>query len=293
MLEVTFNKVEENKLSNQPQDERKEEKIMDKEENENRIEKIKNLSLEEACEIMPLSKILEYIESSKEEKLIEGGVVDIRENVKPIEELTIKEPSKQKYYNKTQEEKILYDRMSKDGIYIVGLLKDEKLKESWMKIYSGNILTETEIEEILYNLSRTNNDDELKMNVANRRLKQQISKHQGYRYGKIYKIYSYKTEKIYIGSTQYSIWKRFKEHRKNYKKDGCITSKEIFKIDESPHIEILEIVKFKDENELLFRERDYILENIEICVNKCMPIRKNRGESIYVKYNKNVINIKK
>ena len=94
--------------------------------------------------------------------------------------------------------------------------------------------------------------------------------------GRIYKISSPQSEKIYIGSTIYSINNRLKQHKRAYKryqddkKGSHITSFELLMYDDVK-IELLEENKFKDKNEMHTKERFYI-ESTNNTVNKNRPI---------------------
>ena len=91
-----------------------------------------------------------------------------------------------------------------------------------------------------------------------------------YQNGKIYKIHSYQTDKIYIGSTTQPLCKRFTNHKTDLKKNTTVTSKEILKYDDVM-ITLIETYQCNDKNELEKRER-YHIENNN-CVNKQIPTR--------------------
>ena len=98
-----------------------------------------------------------------------------------------------------------------------------------------------------------------------------------YKNGKIYKITSNSTDKIYIGSTCQLLCKRIAKHRGNYKEflngKGCfITSYELIKFDDSI-ITLIEDFPCERKEQLLSRERYYIELNKDICVNKVIPTR--------------------
>ena len=93
--------------------------------------------------------------------------------------------------------------------------------------------------------------------------------------GKIYKIYSQQTNKIYIGSTTKLLLQRFLRHKKDYRlynngKFHFVTSFHILEYDDC-NIELIEEVEFDDKKELIRRERFHI-ENSN-CVNKIVPGR--------------------
>jgi len=93
-----------------------------------------------------------------------------------------------------------------------------------------------------------------------------------YQNGRIYAIKSYQTELIYIGSTTQILSKRLGEHRINYKKNGVTSSKEILKYPDY-YIELIELFPCNSKEELLKREGYFIKQNINICVNCCIPGR--------------------
>jgi hypothetical protein len=97
-----------------------------------------------------------------------------------------------------------------------------------------------------------------------------------YQNGKIYKLTSFQTDKIYIGSTCQSLAVRKAGHVSNYKrilikKNGSISSLEILKY-EDVKIILLENYPCESKEQLLARERYYI-ENTANCVNKIIPTR--------------------
>ena len=88
--------------------------------------------------------------------------------------------------------------------------------------------------------------------------------------GKVYKIYSQKSNEVYIGSTTKLLLQRFLQHKKNYKsynkgKYHFVTSFYILEYDDA-NIELIEEVQFDDKKELIKRERFHIEQNE--CVNK-------------------------
>ena len=100
---------------------------------------------------------------------------------------------------------------------------------------------------------------------------------------KIYKIFSNKGDKIYIGSTtKQFIGERMAKHRSDYLKwkKGCkYTSKltSFLLFDEygleNCFITTIEFVACTTKNELLLKEASHIKKNIEKCVNKYVPLR--------------------
>ena len=113
--------------------------------------------------------------------------------------------------------------------------------------------------------------------------------------GRIYKITSLQTEKIYIGSTTTALNKRLSKHKSNYKRfqDGKYRNVSSFEIIQylDAVIELIEEQEFKDKNEMLFRERHYI--EIYECVNKMIPIRTNEEKKQYIIDNNEKVNEKK
>lgn len=113
------------------------------------------------------------------------------------------------------------------------------------------------------------------------------------RIGKIYKLTSNHTDKIYIGSTIKSLYQRFKCHQCNFYKyikninNRYTTSFEILcNID--CRIELIENLINPTKEELLKRESHYIklYKNIGLAVNKNIPYRE---EGEYYQENKNYI----
>lgn len=98
-----------------------------------------------------------------------------------------------------------------------------------------------------------------------------------YQNGKIYKLVSNVSDKIYIGSTCNTLAKRLAEHKKTHKRftNGKILNKssstELFKLDGEVKIILIEDFPCKSKNELVKRERVHIESNI--CVNKKIPGR--------------------
>ena len=98
-----------------------------------------------------------------------------------------------------------------------------------------------------------------------------------YSNGKIYKLVSDVTDKIYIGSTCTSLAKRLGEHKNLYRRftNGKIahksSSSELFKLCGEVKIILIENFPCKSKDELLQRERFHIESSI--CVNKYIPGR--------------------
>jgi hypothetical protein len=98
-----------------------------------------------------------------------------------------------------------------------------------------------------------------------------------YKNGKIYKITSNSTDKIYIGSTCQPLCKRMTKHRGNYKlfinsKRGKTTSFELIALGDAI-ITLIEDFPCERKEQLQARERYHIELNKDICVNKCIPTR--------------------
>ena len=91
-----------------------------------------------------------------------------------------------------------------------------------------------------------------------------------YSRGKIYKITSEQTDKIYIGSTIQTLNRRFSQH--NFTKKKCsITSNQIVKYEDAK-IELIENYPCNSKKELHARERYYI-ENTPNTINLLIPTR--------------------
>lgn len=113
-----------------------------------------------------------------------------------------------------------------------------------------------------------------------------------YSQGKIYKITSDETEKIYIGSTTCELSKRLGNHNYDFKKwkkgkKRYMTSFEIIKFRDAK-IELLEDYPCQNSQELLEREKEYINEYEDV-VNKVAPIvtAEERAQKKHHYYKKN------
>jgi len=108
-----------------------------------------------------------------------------------------------------------------------------------------------------------------------------------YQNGKIYKLVSNNTDKIYIGSTCSSLSKRLNQHKREYKcsengnRKYLSKSKDVLCFGDVDII-LLENSACNNKNELHARER-YFIEN-NVCVNKCIPNR-NLNEKKDLAYN--------
>ena len=96
-----------------------------------------------------------------------------------------------------------------------------------------------------------------------------------YQNGKIYKIVSSQTDKVYYGSTCLPLYKRMYAHKNDYKKyqvekQHYKTSYEVIKC---PECQIILVEEFPCDNKMQLerRERHYIESNE--CVNKNIPGR--------------------
>ena len=115
-----------------------------------------------------------------------------------------------------------------------------------------------------------------------------------YSQGKIYKLVSSQTDKMYIGSTTKSLKERFSEHKSSYQRynnNECnqyYSSFKLLKYDDCK-IELLENYNCDSKEELLFRERYYI-ENTENSINENSPIKLDeehiQDKKLYYLYNK-------
>ncbi len=96
-----------------------------------------------------------------------------------------------------------------------------------------------------------------------------------YKNSKIYKIRSYKTDDIYIGSTTQTLCKRLAKHNSNYRSykkgntyENYMTSFKILEFGDA-YIELIEICSCNSKEELHKIEGEYI-RNLD-CVNKNNP----------------------
>lgn len=98
-----------------------------------------------------------------------------------------------------------------------------------------------------------------------------------YTNGKIYKIVSNQTDKIYIGSTIQTLEDRFISHKSEYNtylksNKNRLTSFELCTYSDC-NIVLIELFPCECRTELERREGDIQLENINIIVNKCIAGR--------------------
>jgi hypothetical protein len=97
-----------------------------------------------------------------------------------------------------------------------------------------------------------------------------------YQNGKIYKLVSFQTDKIYIGSTCEKLSVRKAKHKASYKmyldgKASYLTSFELLKLGDVD-IVLLENCPCENKEELHKKERFYI-DTVNNCVNKFIPTR--------------------
>jgi hypothetical protein len=94
---------------------------------------------------------------------------------------------------------------------------------------------------------------------------------------KIYVIRSFKTDKVYIGSTIKKLSERFSCHKSLSNK----TSSKIIIEYGDAYIELLELCHFDSSIELREKEGEYILRNKDNTVNKCVPGRTSTSRLEY------------
>jgi hypothetical protein len=112
--------------------------------------------------------------------------------------------------------------------------------------------------------------------------------------GKIYKITSPNTNKIYIGSTTHTIEHRLYQHQNKYKqhlqeKTHYMTS---FEIIDAKNATIEMIEEVLDNNILKSRERFHIENNKHLVVNKNIPTRTKKEYEAENKERRSQINYK-
>ena len=99
--------------------------------------------------------------------------------------------------------------------------------------------------------------------------------------GKIYCIYSDKTDKIYIGTTTKNIFGRLYQHWAKFKSgDYTTTSYHILKLGGNVKVKLLEQYNCNTTTELLQREAEIMLSPLykDNIVNKCNPVGKTNEE---------------
>ena len=102
-----------------------------------------------------------------------------------------------------------------------------------------------------------------------------------YSNSKIYKICSFQTDLIYIGSTTQPLSKRLAKHRSDYNVNRGISSKEILQYSDAQII-LLESINCENKDQLHAIERRYIENNN--CCNKVIPSRKYKEYQKTEKY---------
>jgi len=110
-----------------------------------------------------------------------------------------------------------------------------------------------------------------------------------YQNGKIYKLHSYQTDKIYIGSTIQPLCRRFSLHKFEFKINKNNSANQILKYDDVM-ITLIELYPVNLKIELHKRER-YHIENNN-CVNKQIPTRSKQEYRETNKYMRNAYNEK-
>jgi len=105
--------------------------------------------------------------------------------------------------------------------------------------------------------------------------------------GVVYKIHTPKTEKIYIGSCQYELFRNRTNNHRTIRKD-C-NSRILFQIDKDCEITIIETIEYTDDRELLDREQYYMDLYRDIIVNERNTYsRYNQQERSRKSYVKNI-----
>ena len=87
-----------------------------------------------------------------------------------------------------------------------------------------------------------------------------------YQNGKIYKIWSLQTDKIYIGSTTDTLSRRLAGHKQDFKRDCSCYSKDILKYGDAK-IELIETFPCNIKEELYAREGHHIRLNKDFIIN--------------------------
>ena len=97
-----------------------------------------------------------------------------------------------------------------------------------------------------------------------------------YQQGKIYKIVSDSTDKIYIGSTTQPLYKRLINHKSDFlnNRNKC-KSNELLKLGEI-RIELIENFPSEHKQQLGAREGYYMKLYKDICINKCIAGRTHK-----------------
>jgi len=124
-----------------------------------------------------------------------------------------------------------------------------------------------------------------------------------YHNGKIYRIISTETDKVYYGSTTNKLWSRFSQHKAGFKlfqKGKMKKCTATFKFFEKYGIDTCRIIlvenyKCENRDELLAREQYYIDNNKDTCINNYNAHginieRKKTRQLKYIADNKETIN---
>jgi hypothetical protein len=105
-----------------------------------------------------------------------------------------------------------------------------------------------------------------------------------YQTGKIYKIVSQNTDKIYIGSTIQNLEDRLKQHYlavKTHENGNARKSTSYKVLDSSSSIILIENFSCNSKLELESRERYWIEQNLDFCVNEKVPTRTKKENPNY------------
>ena len=106
-----------------------------------------------------------------------------------------------------------------------------------------------------------------------------------YQNGKVYAIRSHSTDKIYIGSTTQKLFKRLSSHVADYKRNHCVSSREIIGLGDY-YIELLCDYPCERKEQLYAKEGEYIRQYKCKCVNRFIAgrsikeFRENNKEQI-------------
>ena len=103
-----------------------------------------------------------------------------------------------------------------------------------------------------------------------------------YQNGKVYAIRSHSTDKIYIGSTTQKLFKRLSSHVADYKRNHCVSSREILKFNDY-YIELICDYSCERKEQLCAKEGEYIRQYKDKCVNKRIA---GRSDKEYIEENK-------
>ena len=93
-----------------------------------------------------------------------------------------------------------------------------------------------------------------------------------YQNGKVYKICSHSTDKVYIGSTTQLLCSRLSGHVRHFKINCYVSSSEIIGLGDY-YIELLCDYPCERKEQLCAKEGEYIRQYKDKCVNKCIAGR--------------------